>query len=410
MIDVIRAAWVIARRDYVASVFSRTFLLFLLGPLLPILAAMMFGAVGADADRKAAHPTVAVVTDAADGAALQAARRRLADRLGDDMLPFLRITPPETDIEAQGRALLADQSNGVVAMVHGGLYAPRLIGPQGAIDRVQGRLALIWDEARATRALADADARAPHPTSFEIRTVEKAAGNDSARRALTARLGQLVLMMLTMILAGMLLSNLIEEKSNKVIEVLAAAVPVDAVFLGKLMAMLAMSLTGIAVWGGAAALTMHGLFPAATAALPAPAVGWGVFVALGVVYFIACYLLLGALFLGIGAQAASVREVQTLSMPVTMGQLGVVALASSVVAAPEGGLAMAAMIFPWSSPFAMIARAAQSPALVPHLLAIGWQILWVGLIIRFAARRFRVSVLKSGGPKRVKSLFRRHGT
>jgi ABC-2 type transport system permease protein len=183
-------------------------------------------------------------------------------------------------------------------------------------------------------------------------------------------------------------------------------VPVDAIFLGKLMAMLAMSLTGIAIWGGMAALTLRGLFPATAAALPPPAIGWGLFVTLGVVYFIACYLLLGALFLGIGAQAASVREVQTLSMPVTMGQLGVVALASSVVAAPDGGLAMAATIFPWSSPFAMIARAALSPAIVPHLLAIGWQALWVGLIIRYAARRFRASVLKSGGPRR-KRLFRR---
>ena len=54
--------------------------------------------------------------------------------------------------------------------------------------------------------------------------------------------------MLTMLLAGMLLSNLVEEKSNKIIEVLAAAVPIDAIFLGKLFAMLAVSLVGIAVW------------------------------------------------------------------------------------------------------------------------------------------------------------------
>ena len=47
----------------------------------------------------------------------------------------------------------------------------------------------------------------------------------------------------------MLLSNLVEEKSNKVIEVLAAAVPLDAVFLGKLLAMLAMSLVGLLFWG-----------------------------------------------------------------------------------------------------------------------------------------------------------------
>ena len=42
----------------------------------------------------------------------------------------------------------------------------------------------------------------------------------------------------------MVLSQLIEEKSNKIIEVIAAAVPIDAMFVGKLFAMLAASVLG----------------------------------------------------------------------------------------------------------------------------------------------------------------------
>ncbi|SNS80787.1 ABC-2 type transport system permease protein [Sphingomonas laterariae] len=400
MIDVIRAAWVIARRDYVASVFSKTFLLFLLGPLLPILAALMFGAVGAKTDAEIARPRIAIIADTADGKALIAARTQLAARLGETALPELRIVAPENDGAAQAQALLADRKRALVAVARGGLIAPELIGPQGPVAEHQERLGLIYDTARRTRALAHAGGEAVPAVAFSVRTVDKAAGSETANRALTARMGQLVLMMLVMILAGMLLSNLIEEKSNKVIEVLAAAVPVDAIFLGKLGAMLAMSLTGIFVWGATAMLALAWFFPAGGPALPAPALGWPAFVALGTVYFIACYLLLGALFLGIGGQAASVREVQTLSMPVTMGQLGVVALASSAVGATLTPLAVVAMIFPWSSPFAMMARAAQSPYIWPHLLAILWQGIWIAIIIRLAARRFRVSVLKSGVVRR----------
>jgi hypothetical protein len=44
----------------------------------------------------------------------------------------------------------------------------------------------------------------------------------------------------------------------------------------------------------------------------------------------------------------------------------------------------------------MITRAAEQPELWPHLLALAWQIVWVGLILWFAARLFRRSVLKSG--------------
>ena len=53
----------------------------------------------------------------------------------------------------------------------------------------------------------------------------------------------------------------------------------------------------------------------------APAVGWPIWIVLVLLYFTTNFLLLGALFLGIGAQASNIREIQTISMPVTMLQL-----------------------------------------------------------------------------------------
>ena len=70
---------------------------------------------------------------------------------------------------------------------------------------------------------------------------------------MTGQIGQMLLFFLTLLLVGMLLSQLIEEKSNKIIEVIAAAVPIDAMFLGKLFAMLAASVIGIIVWTAAGA-------------------------------------------------------------------------------------------------------------------------------------------------------------
>ena len=100
--------------------------------------------------------------------------------------------------------------------------------------------------------------------------------------------------------------------------------------------------------------------------------------------------------LTIGAQASTAREVQVLAMPATFGQLLVFAFATSVVGSPDSPRAIAAMLFPLSSPMAMLARAAQDPQWWPHLLAIVWQALWVGLILRAAAQLFRKVVLKSG--------------
>jgi ABC-2 type transport system permease protein len=220
---------------------------------------------------------------------------------------------------------------------------------------------------------------------------------------ITAQGGQLVLFMLTMLLAGMVLSNLVEEKGNKIIEVLAAAIPMDAVFLGKLFAMLAVSFVGIAVWaaaGGAFALAAG----KAALDLPTPAVGWPVFIALGIAYFTMAYLLIGALFLTIGSMATTVREVQTLSMPASFAQIAFFFLAAYAVAAPGSIYEKIAMVVPFSSPYAMFARAAQDPALWPHAAAFVWQALCVGVLIKVGARLFRKLVLKSGpgGSKREK--------
>src|SRR5687767_5094204 len=108
------------------------------------------------------------------------------------------------------------------------------------------------------------------------------------------------------------------------------------------------------------------------------------------------FLLLGAVFLGIGGQAARARRVHTLSLPVTMAQVVVFAVAASAVGAADSPRALGAAAFPFSSPFVMIARAAEEPQIWPHLVAIAWQILWVALILRLSAQMFRRSVLKSG--------------
>src|SRR3546814_8495458 len=94
--------------------------------------------------------------------------------------------------------------------------------------------------------------------------------------------------------------------------------------------------------------------------------------------------------------ATTVREVQTRYMPVTMGQVMIFFLSSYAVNRPGQPAEIAAMLFPWSSPFAMIARAAQSPDLWPHLAIIPWQALWVGLTVRLGVRLFRRNVMKSG--------------
>jgi len=396
-----KSAWVIARRDYVATVYSRIFLLFLAGPLFPLLFGGLFGALGSN-DAPPPRPVVAVAAAPAEVSALAVARARLATQIGDDSLPDLAPVPAlagRGDAAAHRLLLTASHAGRPYAgVLTGPLAHPGLLLSNRAPGGMGDDVALLVDMARATEALGS---EAPAPVTLVRHRVTAPAQAYAARdRVRLARAAQTGLFFLIVLLAGMSLSTFIEEKSNKVIEVLAAAVPVDAIFLGKLAGMLAISLTGVAVWSGAGLAALLIFAPGLADHLATPAVGWPAFWVLGVAYFVASYLLLGAVFLGLGSQAGSPREVQVLAMPATMMQLLLFGFASAGVAHPEGMLAKAAAIFPWSSPIAMLGRAAEQPALWPHLLAIVWQAFWLVLTLRVAANLFRGSVLKSGGRRR----------
>jgi ABC-2 type transport system permease protein len=128
-----------------------------------------------------------------------------------------------------------------------------------------------------------------------------------------------------------------------------------------------------------------------------PAIGLPIFILLGCAYFTMAFMLLGAVFLGIGAQAATMREIQMMSLPITIFQVAMFGLSSAAAGTPGSRVARIAEWFPFSSPFAMAAHGATDAALWPHLLALLWQALWVTITIWFAARMFSRGVLKSGG-------------
>ena len=393
MRELFRAAFVIARRDFAATVLSRAFIFFLITPLFPVLLGGVFGGIGARVAEQSQRPVVAVAMAPAEYQALSQVRERLARAIGEDDVVALKYVErvdgweDPAKAKAQARALLADPDANVRAVVHGWFGSPEIMGDLRARDPIVRQVELMLDDAMMPAT--------PSPT-LEVTRVKGSAGNLSQTRALTGQLGQMLLFFLTILLAGMLLSQVIEEKSNKIIEVIAAAVRIDAMFLGKLFAMLAASMLGIFVWVSAGALAIGYLKTGGLAALPVPAVGWPAFLTFSVVYFAMNYLLLGAVFLGIGAQASTAREVQTLSMPVTFAQVVIFGFAATAVGEPNSAEAIGFAIFPLSSPLVMIARAAEQPDLWPHLLAIAWQLLWVGIILWFAARLFRRSVLNSG--------------
>lgn len=396
-LSTLEAAFVVARRDFAAILLSRSFLFFLLGPLFPIVVGAMAGGVGQKVMASADIAVLGVAMEPADAQAIMNARDMLAPRLGPGTPQMVVIDAGSGTAPA---ALLASQHRNLAAILSGTLREPALTGPPDRIGHWQGPVSLIAAEAAGGR-------RADAFPEVSLAPTATSVAKDRRGHLLTAQAAQTLLFLLTMLLAGMVLSNLVEEKGNKIIEVLAAAIPLDALFLGKLFSMLAISFVGIFVWAGTGAL-FAAIASHALPDLPEPAVGWGLFVALGIIYFSMAYLLLGSVFLSIGSMAATVREVQTLAMPVTMMQLMVFFLASYAMAQPGSAIETFALVFPFSSPFSMLAHAAQEASLLPHVFAVAWQALCVLIFVRVGAGLFRKRVMKSGTgqPGRTKRFAR----
>jgi ABC-2 type transport system permease protein len=392
MKEILRAAFVIGRRDFTAIIMSKAFIFFLLGPLFPLLIGGAAGSLGGQMAQEVDRPIIGVMMDATSAKKMEETRLELAKNLGPNWFPELKVLP--TGSAASAESYLADKKNNLSAVLSGTFAKPEITAMGGQASRWNGEVALLSSYA----ARGDAN----QLPAVKINKVAETAGDSKMVRQLTGQAAQTLLFMLTTLLAGMVLSNLVEEKSNKIIEILAASIPIDSVFIGKLFAMLAMAGVGILVWTSVGYLILS-VAGAATAipALPTPAVGWPIFMLLGVVYFTMSYLMLGSLFLGIGAMAATVREVQTLSMPATMLQLIVFFFA--VYTGPKLGqtIEQIACIIPLSSPLAMIARAAQEPTLWHHGVAIIGQAFFAILLLRVGVTLFKRNVMKSGSAGRV---------
>ena len=399
MTSLLRQIGVIARRDFLSIVGTPTFLIFLLAPMFMIAVSIVGGQGAARlGESSASKARIAAIADAPTGRLYAQADALLRAGTGSNA-PELMVVAPSARRDLQTAALFASKDVDVTAVMYGAVSRP-LIRFKPPSDRDASYLAFLAESvARAGKAGIAVDAKLSQPRIVATSAVAATRGGQQA-----SGFGAVfVIFFLTLLLAGQTVSTLAEERGNKVIEILAAAVRLEAVFLGKLIGLFGVAVVFVAFWStiGTIALLAGG----SNLTTVTPAVGLPVFLILCGCYFSTAYFLLGAVFLGIGAQASSMREIQLMSLPITIFQVAMFGVSSAAASSPGSTIARFAEIFPFSSPFAMAARAATDAALWPHVLALAWQVLWVLITVSIGVRMFTLGVLKSGGGWR--GLFRR---
>lgn len=197
--------------------------------------------------------------------------------------------------------------------------------------------------------------------------------------------------------ASLMLNSVSNEKTNRVIEILATSVKPQDLMTGKIIALGGVGLLQTLVWSGAGLLVLQftgrSMPDVAAYQLPATFMLWGL------VFFILGYLVFSGLMAAVGALVPSLREASQMTTFLIIPLIIPLMFINELATNPSGQLAVILSLFPLTSPVAMMARLAATA--VP-LWQIGLAVLLLAatvvFILRGAAGIFRTQNLLTGKP------------
>jgi ABC-2 type transport system permease protein len=212
----------------------------------------------------------------------------------------------------------------------------------------------------------------------------------------------LTVLMLMMLMVGTspLMQGVIEEKMQRIAEVLLGSVRPFNLMLGKLLGMVGVSLTTVSVYlvGAFWAAERFGFHNELSAGL----IGWFLlFQLLGVVMY-------GSLFIAIGAACTDAKEAQTLLMPVMLLASAPVFALTHILRDPTSTFSTWLSLVPFATPMLMTARIAIPPG-VPSwqpILGVVLVLATTTVCVYCAGRIFRVGLLMQGKGARLRDLVK----
>ena len=207
----------------------------------------------------------------------------------------------------------------------------------------------------------------------------------------------------------MLLTNTIEEKSNKLIEVLLSSISPIELMAGKIVGIAATGLTIILCWGimaGSFFLLLPMLAGISPPFDPGSILGDLRFTGSFVVYFVLGYLLYAAILVGLGSVCSNLKEAQNLMIPVQMIQMIPIFVMIPIGRDPNGWLAQVLSYVPPLTPFIMMNRAAAPPSDFEYVTTTLLLVISIVAMLWLAARIFRVGILMTGQAPSPREIWR----
>ncbi len=246
--------------------------------------------------------------------------------------------------------------------------------------------------------------------------------------------------MFVAIFGSMVMRGVIEEKTNRIVEVIVSSVSSFELMMGKLIGVALVALTQFAIWIiliGAVMFGLQGVITSkmadkvadVTTAVNEATVGvqpdmgnlgeissimdqlsqinFGQILLCFLIYFVLGYLLYAAMFAAVGSAVDNEADTNQLSLPITIPLMIGLFIMLHTFQHPSSQLSVWASLIPFTSPMVMLAR-------IPFGAVPAWQLILsiVILIITFiaiawaSAKIYRVGILTYGKKATFKDLFK----
>jgi len=405
--------FIIIQREYLTRVRKKTFIISTL--LFPILYVGLIFGMGFLAENSKQNLNIALIDQSGYFKQVDLDRENTLDPSSKISLVTERATDVLKDPEAAGydgfiRLPKLDWRQGSDQIF---IEAKKSYG-SGTTATVEAKLNRIWNRIKNDSLSIDENKQVilqASQLSIRSKNMDDASSNANIAEVIGYVAGLLIYLIL-LIYGSQVMMGVMEEKTNRIAEVLVSSVRPFQMMMGKIIGIGLVALTQFLLWIGFV-LIVYNVSKASGESMSAATVMVGkmqqVFTGINVplilfcfgFYFLGGFFFYSSLYAAIGSAVnEDLREAQSLSFPITMLVIISIALMSTATANPTGPIAVWASIIPFSSPIVMMARIPYGvPGTVPWWqLGLSMIMLVIGFLgtVWFAGKIYRTGILMYG--------------
>lgn len=428
--------WAVVRREFVERARTRAFVIgTILGPLM--MAALFVLPIMLQRNTRMKHVVVLDAADRGFGARVETTlanarrsekpdspKRYRVDRvvLGDRPFELVRDSlVARTDRRDLGEEGLdgvvvvreADLARDTVVYLGANVGSP---AEMGALNRTLRQAVLMEKLTREQISPAVlTDLVKPVELSTQRVSQGKLTGQSGEASFALAYTMSFVLYLALLIYGMQVMTSTVEEKTNRINEVLVSSLSPFQLLLGKVLGVGSVGLLQLSIWAGTAyGLSSQrerigrllGATPDAVAAMPIPDIPGGVF-AVFLLFFVLGFLFYAAAYAAVGSACNTVQETQQVSAPLTVMIVVGLMLMFRLLDEPSGTMGRVMSLVPPFAPFVTPVRNSLSPLSAGDLLmSIGAMVIGVLGMAWVAGRIYRVGVLMYGKRASFREMFR----